>query len=84
MRFLSAFILSFITSIQNKTLHKLIKFYMVELSNLILGIIESPLAEKGYRELKKYYESVGMTNEAEAIADLIEARFKKRDLDAAG
>ena len=42
----------------------------------ILLIIEKPNVEKGYRDLKKYYESIGKTNEASAIQYLIDTRFK--------
>lgn len=48
---------------------------MIDVVDSILRIIENPLIEKGYRDLKKYYESVNMANEAAAIGDLIAKRF---------
>ena len=47
--------------------------------DLILRIIESPLSEKNYKDLKKYYENAEMFNEAKAIEDLINVRFHKNN-----
>lgn len=52
---------------------------MQDLTSLILCIIENPLAEKGYRDLKKYYESNNMLNEAEALGELIAKRFHENN-----
>lgn len=43
------------------------------------SILENPLIEKGYRELKKCYEKNGKTKEMEDIEFLISERFKKND-----
>lgn len=45
----------------------------------ILLIIENPLAEKAYKDLKKYYESIGMLDEAAAFGDLIAKRFNENN-----
>ena len=52
---------------------------MQDLISLMLCIIENPLAEKGYRELKKHYESTGMVNEAAAFSELIAKRFHENN-----
>ena len=47
--------------------------------NLILSIIENPLGEKAYKDLKKHYESIGMLDEAAALGDLIAKRFNENN-----
>lgn len=52
---------------------------MVDTTTLILRIIENPFVKKGYSDLKKHYELMGLLNESEAIGDLIEKRFPKNN-----
>jgi len=49
---------------------------MLKAIDAIAEILENPNIKKGYRSLKKYYEEVGMTYEAQSIGALIEAKFK--------
>lgn len=48
---------------------------MQRVLNCLLCIVEKPSAEKCYMDLKKSYESLGMTEEAELIDLLIQQRF---------
>jgi hypothetical protein len=43
--------------------------------DVLFSLIENPELEKGYRELKNYYELAGMKPEADALAHLISRRF---------
>ena len=38
-------------------------------------ILENPFAEKGYRELNKYYQDANMVHEANCINELIKEKF---------
>jgi hypothetical protein len=42
----------------------------------LVSILENPLVENGYRELKKYYELNNMNYEVECIDFLIKEKFK--------
>ncbi len=42
----------------------------------LVSILENPKIEKGYRELKKYYESNNLKYESECIDFLINEKFK--------
>lgn len=44
---------------------------------MILPVIEKPFIKKGYRDLKDYFESLNMKNEAMAIEVLIQKRFNE-------
>lgn len=48
------------------------------IKSLIL-ILENPLAQKGYRELKKFYINCGRQAEADAIQSLMDKRFGNAD-----
>lgn len=50
--------------------------------NSLVLILENPQAEKGYRELRKYYASCGRQHEADAIQYLIDKRFGNADSSA--
>ena len=41
----------------------------------LVSILENPLAEKGYEDLKKYYESNDLKNESAALDYLIKNKF---------
>jgi hypothetical protein len=38
-------------------------------------ILENPFAEKGYRELHKYYQDANMVHETSCIDELIKEKF---------
>ena len=38
-------------------------------------ILENPLAEKGYRDLQRYYKDANMVHEANCINELIKEKF---------
>lgn len=41
----------------------------------LVAILENPFAEKGYEDLKKYYESNNLKNESAAVDYLIKNKF---------
>jgi hypothetical protein len=43
--------------------------------NVFISILENPSAEKGYKDLKKYYNSIGMVHEADSLEYLIQKKF---------
>jgi hypothetical protein len=45
----------------------------------MLSLIENPYAKKIYRDLSKYYKSIGLINEAEAFESLIGALHEEND-----
>jgi hypothetical protein len=45
------------------------------LTDSLIRILEHPHIEKGYKEFKKYLESVGRTEDAEALAYLLKIKF---------
>jgi len=47
---------------------------VVAIHALVL-ILEQPFAEKGYRELSKYYKDIGMNHESNSIDALIKKKF---------
>jgi hypothetical protein len=42
----------------------------------LVSILDNPLIEAGYRDLKKYYESNNLIQEAECIQFLLDEKFK--------
>lgn len=42
----------------------------------LISILENPLVEKGYKELKRYYEANNLNYESECIEYLINKKFK--------
>lgn len=46
------------------------------------SILENPLVEKGYRELKKCYEKNGKIEEMQSIEFLLNVRFKNESEDS--
>ena len=42
----------------------------------LVSILENPLVEAGYRDLKKYYESNNLIEEAECVQFLLDKKFK--------
>ena len=51
----------------------------MEITELFLLVIENPRNQKVYKDLKKYYESKGMENIAEAFGDLLKRKFDVSD-----
>jgi len=51
----------------------------MQIINALLSLIENPGNKKAYEDLKKYYKSLDMKNEAEAIELLINKRFTNAD-----
>jgi len=49
----------------------------MELAQIIFSILEKPEVPRFYRELQSYYITLNMTQEAQAIAHLIEKKFEK-------
>lgn len=49
----------------------------MEIYQILLGILDKPNVPKFYRELRNYYQSQKMLQEAAAIDHLIEKRFEK-------
>jgi hypothetical protein len=47
--------------------------------NALVTVIENPRAKKGYEGLRKYYESIGKSEYADAIKHLMEKRFGTED-----
>lgn len=52
---------------------------MSHIANIMLSLIENPYAKKIYRDLSKYYKSIGLINEAEAFESLIGALHEEND-----
>lgn len=46
-----------------------------KIQQALFMILEAPNNRKGYTLLKKYYETIGMLDNANAIESLIEERF---------
>lgn len=42
---------------------------------ILLDLLANPGSPQAYRQLKRYYESAGMNNEAEAVGYLLENKF---------
>jgi hypothetical protein len=61
---------SFLTTFNHST-----DFTMRNALDVLLDLLENPLLEKNYRELKKYYDATGAAAEAQAVQHLINTRF---------
>jgi hypothetical protein len=51
----------------------------MDIYQILLAILEKPNVPKFYRELRCYYQKIGMLQEADAIEYLIESKFEKKD-----
>jgi hypothetical protein len=51
----------------------------MDIYKIFLDILDKPFAPKCYRELRKYYLSKDLLQEADAISYLIEKKFEKKD-----
>ena len=51
----------------------------MDIYQIFLALLDKPDAPKFYRELRNYYKTIGLLNEASAIDHLIENKFKKNE-----
>lgn len=51
----------------------------MEIYQILLAILDKPNVPKFYRELRQYYQTIGMLHEASAVGHLIENKFEKND-----
>lgn len=49
----------------------------MDVYKLLLDILEKPDASKFYKNLRDYYQYIGLSQEASAISFLIEKKFEK-------
>jgi hypothetical protein len=52
---------------------------MKRLQDIFLDIIKNPDVPKNYRDLRLYYLSAKLQDEADAVAHLLERRFKENE-----
>jgi hypothetical protein len=53
----------------------------MSLEDAVTFLLENPLVEKGYEDLKRRYESCGMLDDADALGFLIRERFNANHTD---
>jgi len=52
----------------------------MEIYQILISLLERPDSPKYYRELRDYYQKLGLENETEAITYLIERKFNNKDV----